>query len=406
MIRDYFRFSYESIKKRKLRSYLTMIGIFIGIAAVISLISLGQGLQVAIEQQFQAVGTDKIIIAPGSGIGPPGSAVNKLTDHDENIVDRTKGVLSAAGVTFSFIDVKFRGETKYTSVAGFPLESDRLELVVEASNNMKIIEGRMLKSGDKGKVVIGYRLSQDALVYEKGAGLRDTVTIDGKDFKVVGIADKIGNPADDSALYIPIDDAWDISGEKNSFDYIYAKVEPGADVEAVAQSIENEMRKDRDLKEGEEDFSVTTFESLMSTFNSIFSIVQWVIVGIASISLLVGGIGIMNTMYMSIMERTREIGVMKAIGAKNSHIMQIFLIESGIYGFVGGAIGILIGAGIGKMVEFVATQALGTNLLQAQISFTLVAGALLFSFGVGMASGIAPAYQASRLNPVDALRYE
>ena len=111
-------------------------------------------------------------------------------------------------------------------------------------------------------------------------------------------------------------------------------------------------------------------------------------------------------MYMAILERTREIGVMKAIGAKRSHILQIFLIESGIYGFVGGAIGILIGIGIGKGVQYIAAYALGSDLLQAKISFTLVFGALAFSFAVGILSGIAPALPASRLNPVDALRYE
>ncbi|MDP1695878.1 MAG: ABC transporter permease [archaeon] len=406
MIRDYFKFSYESIKKRKLRSYLTMVGIFIGIAAVISLISLGEGLQVAIEQQFKAVGTDKIIISPGSGIGPPGSAVVKLNEHDEKIVERARGVLSVVGISFSFIDINFKNEVKYSSVLGFPLDSDKLALAMETSNNMKIAEGRMIKNGDTGKVVIGYRLAQDELIFKNGIELRDSISISGMNFKVIGIVEKIGNPGDDSIVYISIEDMRKISGEEDTYDYIYAKVEPNIDVNAVAERIEEDMRDDRVLEKGEEDFGVQTFESLMNTFNNIFSIVQWVIVGIAGISLLVGGIGIMNTMYMSIMERTREIGVMKAIGAKNSHIMQIFLIESGIYGLVGGAIGILIGAGIGKGVEFIATYALGTNLLQAQISPFLVVGALTFSFVVGLISGVAPAYQASKMNPVDALRYE
>lgn len=406
MIRDYFRFSYESIRKRKLRSYLTMIGIFIGIAAVVSLISLGQGLQVAISDQFQKVGTDKIFVASGSGFGPPGSAITKLNEHDEKLIDQTNGVEGAAGVTFSFIDIKFKGQIQFTSVAGMPMDSEKLALAMEATNNMKILDGRMLKNGDSGKVVIGYRLAQDELVFDKGLELRDSLTIDGKDFKVVGIVDKVGNPGDDSVVFITNEDFWEISGEKDSFDYIYVKVEPGVDVNVVADRIEEEMRKDRGLDKGEEDFNVQTFEGLLNTFNNIFGIVQWVIVGIAAISLLVGGIGIMNTMYMSILERTREIGVMKAIGAKRSHILQIFLIESGIYGIVGGIIGILIGGGIAKCVEFIATYALGTNLLQAQLSPFLIIGTLIFSFGVGMVSGIAPALRASRLNPVDALRYE
>lgn len=407
MIRDYFRFSYESIRRRKLRSYLTMIGIFIGIAAVVSLISLGAGLQNAVNQQFKAIGTDKIFVASGSGIGPPGSAANKLSKHDEEIIGKTRGVLSAAGVSFSFIDVSFKGQTKYTPLMGFPLENEKLDLAVEATNNLKVIEGRMLKNGDRGKAVIGYRLAQKDLIFSKRVQLRDTIRMDGKNFKVIGIVDKVGNPQDDSVIYISLDDARAITGgSKDEYDFIYAKVEPDTDVNTVAEKIEEELRKDRGLDKGEEDFGVHTSEGLMNTFNNIFGIVKWVIVGIAAISLLVGGVGIMNTMYMSILERTKEIGVMKAIGAKRSHILQIFLIESGIYGLVGGAIGILIGAGIGKSVEFIAAKSLGTNLFQAQISLGLIFGTLLFSFGVGMLSGIAPAFQASRLNPVDALRYE
>ena len=129
-------------------------------------------------------------------------------------------------------------------------------------------------------------------------------------------------------------------------------------------------------------------------------------VGIAAISLLVGGIGIMNTMYTSVLERTREIGTMKAVGAKNSDILFLFLFESGLLGLVGGAIGVGIGLGLGKTAEYIATVQLGTNLLQASTDSWLIFGALLFSFIIGALSGVLPAMQASKLKPVDALRYE
>ena len=134
--------------------------------------------------------------------------------------------------------------------------------------------------------------------------------------------------------------------------------------------------------------------------------VQAVLVGIAGISLLVGGIGIMNTMYTSVLERTKEIGTMKAIGAKNSDILQIFLFESGLLGLVGGTIGVVLGIGLGKSVEYIATIALDTNLVQASITLPLVFGALGFSFFIGSISGIFPAFQAAKLKPADALRYE
>ncbi|MBI2047205.1 FtsX-like permease family protein [Candidatus Pacearchaeota archaeon] len=137
-----------------------------------------------------------------------------------------------------------------------------------------------------------------------------------------------------------------------------------------------------------------------------FGIVNAVLVGIAAISLLVGGVGIMNTMYTAVLERTREIGTLKAIGAKNSDVLLLFLFESGMLGLVGGAIGIVLGFGISKAAEYIAAAALGTGLLKASFSLALVAGALFFSFAIGALSGVMPAIQASRLKPVDALRWE
>ena len=406
MISDYFKFSLEGIKKRKLRSSLTIIGIFIGIAAVVSLISLGQGLQVAIEEQFQQAGSDKIFIVPGSGFGPPGTAIQKLSEHDKELIDRVRGVGAVGGITFKFSNVKFNDKVKFLPVHGFPLEDKELEITSE-SHNLRIKSGRNLKEGDKNKAVVGFRLSEQDVVFGKPIKLRDIIELDGEKFKVVGTAEKIGNPPDDSVIYIPIETSRELFGiGDDELDFIFVKVGDGFDVGEVAERIEEKMRKDRGLKEGEENFQVETLENILETFSNIFGIVQAVIIGIAAISLLVGGIGIMNTMYMSVAERTKEIGIMKAIGAKNSHILRIFLIESGAYGLFGGTIGVLIGVGIAKLTEYGAGKFLGTGLLMANVTPPLIISALLFSFIIGTISGIAPAYKASKLNPVDALRYE
>ena len=184
------------------------------------------------------------------------------------------------------------------------------------------------------------------------------------------------------------------------------KPKTGFDVTSVADGIERKLLQIKNEKQDQETFIVQTSEQLLTSFTNIFNIVQGVLVGIAAISLLVGGIGIMNTMYTSVLERTKEIGTMKAVGAKNSDILQIFLFESGLLGLVGGAIGVAMGVGLGKGVQYIATAALGTNLLQASITFPLIAGALAFSFIIGSLSGILPALQAARLKPADALRYE
>jgi len=144
----------------------------------------------------------------------------------------------------------------------------------------------------------------------------------------------------------------------------------------------------------------------LKSFQNIFGVIQAVLVGIAGISLIVGGIGIMNTMYTAVIERTKEIGTMKAVGARNSHILLIFLFESGLLGLVGGAIGIVIGYGLGKGAQYMATIGLGTDLLRAYFPWYLILGALVFSFLIGTLSGILPALQAAKLKPAEALRRE
>ena len=147
-----------------------------------------------------------------------------------------------------------------------------------------------------------------------------------------------------------------------------------------------------------------TAAELIKSFKTILDIVQGILIAIAAISLMVGGVGIMNTMYTSVLERTREIGIMKAIGAKNSQILTLFLIEAGLIGIVGGIIGIILGVGLSKIAVIIIGQALKTDLIQASFPLVLIVGSLLFSFLVGAASGILPAIQASKLKPVDALR--
>ena len=162
----------------------------------------------------------------------------------------------------------------------------------------------------------------------------------------------------------------------------------------------------RKVTDKTKDFSILTPEELLSSFASILSIVTGFLLGVAAISLLVGAIGITNTMYTSVLERTKEIGVMKAVGAKNSDILTIFLIESGLLGLTGGVIGVLLGMGIGKVIEYIAVHQLQTNLLQVVFPVYLIAGCLIFAFLIGAISGTLPAYRASKIRPVVALRYE
>ena len=174
----------------------------------------------------------------------------------------------------------------------------------------------------------------------------------------------------------------------------------------IAEKIKVELRRFRDVKKDEEDFDIQTPEQLLGSFGDVLNIVQSVLIGIAAISLLVGGIGIANTMYTAVIERTKEIDIMKSVGAQNKDILLIFVIESGMLGLAGGAIGIAVGIGLSKLVEYLAFVYLGTSLIKAFFPWYLILGSLLFSFLVGTISGLLPARQAASLKPVDALRYE
>ena len=403
MIKDFFVLGLNNLKRRKLRSWLTMIGIFIGIAAVVALISLGQGLQDYISDEFEKLGADKIIIQP-KGMGPPGTAGPSLilTSDDLHVIENVKGVKWAIG----FLIKQGKAEYKDEVGIGFGIGSnpEDLELLQEIQS-FEIKEGRDLKEGDKFKVVVGYNHIYGD-IWNKPMQVGSTMQIEGYDFKVIGVLKKIGNPIDDGSLYVTKDILKEILNVEDEESQIMVKTAEGFEPSEVAETIERKLRKSRGEKEDQETFSVQTSEQLLGVFQNIFAVVQGVLVGIAGISLLVGGVGIMNTMYTAVLERTKEIGTMKAIGAKNSQILLLFLLESGLLGLVGGLIGVGIGISLAKGAEYLAGVYIGTPLLQASMNPVIMIGALIFSFVIGTLSGIAPAYQASKLKPAEALRFE
>ncbi len=403
MILDFFSLSFKNLKSRSLRTWLTLLGIFIGISLVVSLISLGQGLQNAINDQFASMGADKIIIQPTSpGFGPPGEdSAGNITDKDVKIVRQVAGIKAVATRMMQSIKISYKQQTKIKFAATMPEEQDARAMLEEAQN-LKILDGRNLKATDSGKVVLGYNYGYKK-IFQKNLRIGQKVNIEGKEFEIIGIAKRDGNPARDDLIILNEDDFKKITN-KDDYDFLYVQAQQGTDINDIADKIKRVLRNYKGQKEGYEDFEVQTSQELIESFNNILDVVQIFVIGIAAISLIVGGIGIMNTMYTSVLERTREIGVMKAIGAKNSDIMKLFMIESGLLGMAGGLIGLLLGIGLSMLVSFGAQQALGSNILTAHFSLFLIIGTLLFSFILGAFSGTFPAMQASKMNPVDALR--
>ncbi|MBN1386394.1 ABC transporter permease [Candidatus Woesearchaeota archaeon] len=403
---DYLAIGCKNITKRRTRSWLTMIGIFIGIAAVVALVSLGQGMNKAIYEQFELLGIDKITVQPGGMFGAPGSDTisGSLSEDDVDLIEKIKGVKLASGMAFRIDAIEFEDEVYYAWTMGLPMEKDEFDLFI-GNFDIDAEEGRMLKDSDTGKIAIGYNY-RFKKVFEDQVMVGDKLRIQGKEWEVVGIASQIGNPQDDTNIYIPKDEYNVIYDLDDQVDYLIAQVEPGESPGAIAKEIERKMRKDRGEEIGEESFQVATIEDLIATFNTILGAVQAVLIGIAAISLIVGGIGIMNTMYTAVLERTSEIGIMKAIGARNEDIKKIFLVESGLLGLVGGAIGIILGLMMAKGVEMLIRNAWGITYLKPYFSPIMIIGALLFSFLIGSASGYFPAKQAANMHPVDAIRYD
>ncbi|MBW2971562.1 ABC transporter permease [Candidatus Woesearchaeota archaeon] len=399
---DYFRLAFKTFASEKKRTALTLIGIFIGIAAVVSLISLGQGLKASIDKQFELLGTDKIFIQPGTSVGLDPTVTIKLTEEDLTAIRGISGVKSASAMVFKLTRVTFKDDSKYTFAMGMEDPDIDFEKMLE-SFGVEMEQGR----GAEGikDVVLGKNfITGDFL--DSAVEVGDKIEVEGKLFRVVGSVSEVGNPQDDANVYLTFDAALELFDlSKDELDFIYVTVRQGEEPSVVGDRIKKKLRKLHDVKEGDEDFTVSTTEDYMETFGIVLTVVQIVLIGIAAISLLVGGVNIANTMYTSVLERTNEIGIMKAIGARNSDIFLLFLIESGILGVVGGIAGIAAGIGMSKLVAFAAASA-GWSFIQTLFPWYLTFGALVFSFVVGAVAGTLPARQASKLKPVDALRYE
>lgn len=400
MFREFFNLSYRNIRHRGRRSWLTVIGVFIGIAAVVALVSLSQGLQNSVEDEFQSIGSNKLFVNPGQSAQSSGGS-RKLVEEDLNAFMNTRGVDEAAGALFRTTRISYDNEQVFAVVLGMP--TDQKE-IVETSWAIEIDKGRNIRPTDTSNIVIGSSIAGST--FDEDPGLRSQLSISGEEFRVVGIMKPTGDPSIDGSVVMPIPRSREVlETDEDTYDWIFARIQSGFQADEVKDNVEDSLRQSRDVEEGNEDFTVSTSEDLIQSFQSILGVVRGVVIGIASISLLVGAVGIMNTMYTSVTERTREIGVMKAIGATKRQILTIFLMESGIIGLFGGLLGLLAGLGLSKLASMAATN-FAEIPINPYVSVELVAGALGFAFVLGMISGVLPAVKASNLEPAEALRYE
>ncbi|MBD3355163.1 FtsX-like permease family protein [Candidatus Woesearchaeota archaeon] len=405
MIKDILKYAVSNIFDRKLRSFLSVLSILIGITAIFALSSFGLGMQYFVEDFAKQMGTDKLMVLPKDYVTALGETNVEFDDDDINFINKVKGVDEATGMIFGNAKVEFKDyKPTYPYVAGISTEPEELRIVEEMFASVEMDKGRDLEQGDVLDVVLGYNYQVPDRIFKRGVKVGDKITVNGVDVDVKGFYEEVGNPEDDRNVYISLEGAREVLQKENYF-YIIARTLPGENPSQLAEKVEEKFRKHRDLKEGQEDFLVQTFEQVMETYTNVLNILVGILILIALVSLVVAAVNITNTMYTSILERTQEVGVMKSIGARNKFILFIFMTEAGILGFFGGILGITLGYAIAKAGGLIASY-YGLSMLQPHFPLWLIIGSLLFSFFVGAGSGTLPAFRASRLNPVDALRYE
>ena len=394
-----------AIFANRLRSFLTTLGIIIGVASVIAVVSVTGGMSAFIGDSFASLGADSLTIRSYTPFEDLMKGVrSRLTPADLELIEkRGEGIASITPVLEAnrSSQIKYGPQTAYSLIMGTTYAYQDV-----AQSYMQI--GRFLAQSDnftrRRVAVIGEDVRENLNLPEDP--INEYVELSGEWFKIVGLLEPMGDimgQSRDNIVLIPYSTMVSIQGNQSRLDIgIQLNLTPAANVENVSSQLTTLLRNAHDLSSDEDnDFRIQTAEQLMEQFDQILGTLTMVIGGIVSISLLVGGIGIMNIMLVSVTELTREIGICKAIGAKSHHILMQFLIEALLLSLLGGLIGLLSGYGLGMLISNSIP-----DFPPANVPLWAASLALGFSGFVGVLFGILPAAKAARLDPIDALRYE
>lgn len=406
----YLKMGLNMLVHSKLRSWLTIIGIVIGVGSVVGIISLGDAMQANVQSKLSDLDLTIITISPGytkassnmhmrgsPGMGGGASIDAELTKDDINALRGLDSVQYIEGEISGREEVKYAGQNATLPITGVDPQ------VWKYMTALKTQSGRLLEPADKNVAVIGSDVASK--IYDQNIGVNQVITVNGKAVRVVGILKEEGMGGD-SRIYMPINGAVNLitDAKKDVYDSISVKAKSEDKVDELTTEIEKKLMISRHInKEDDRDFSVTASKSLADSVTEMMSSMTLFLGAIAAVSLLVGAVGIANTMFTSVLEKTKEIGTMKAIGAKNRDILMIFLFNSAMVGLVGGILGVILGSFVSSGLQ--ATMGAGMTSGNG-LSILLMFEGLSLAVLIGVISGVVPAYRASKLKPVDALRYE
>ena len=397
----------ESLAGNKMRSSLTILGIVIGVAAVIAMLGIGRGAEASITGSIQGIGTNLLFVFRGGDetVRNP----QPLTITDAEAIAEPFAAPSVSGVAplvQGSAEVTYSGESHNTQLSGVTPDYGPMR-------NFEIVEGEFINDGHmlgrSSVAIIGPDVSQE-LFGRTSAVVGETIRIEGQPFRIIGTYLAKGGggfgPSEDDQIMVPLTTAQTrlLKRGGGRIDTILIQAVTADDVNTASDEVAQILRARHRTGIGADDFTIATQQEFLDTFASITGVLTVFLGGIASISLLVGGIGIMNIMLVSVTERTREIGLRKALGARRSDILVQFLTESSVLSLIGGLIGIALGWGISEIVRQVAAAS-GTEFMPV-VGIDAILMATLFSAAVGLFFGIYPANRAASLEPVEALRYE
>lgn len=394
-----FRMALNMVLHSKLRSWLTILGMVIGVASVISIVGIGEGLNQQITDSLGVLQADIITITPGysksKSFGPDrgrnkdkdssSSSSNPLTNKDIQILKGINDVSLINPEISGKVSLQYLGKNGTVSLNGVDQK-----VYSQIATTIDIRNGRNLNPSDYNVILIGGKLADS--YFDKPILINQLLTIEGKSFRVIGIINDSS-----TSITMPISTSWDILDKtKYEYDSIQLKIKNVDKLNETQATITTSLMRSRHVNAKTQDFSVRTNSASNNTRQSMISTLTTFLTAIASVSLIVGAVGIANTMFTAVLEKTRDIGIMKSIGARNADILIIFLLNAALIGLVGGIIGVILGYGISSILTSIGL----TSIIKINTIFITLGIAI----AVGMISGFIPAINASKLNPVEALR--